>query len=60
MRIDRNYMKFAKHHEFYIFEPGKMYMPTKNCPDDLKKAIDEYNSYTFPDQYKKSKARKHG
>ena len=60
MRIDRNLMKFAKHFEFYTHELGKMYIPTKDCPEDLKKAMDEYNSYTFPDQYKKSKARKHG
>ena len=47
MRIDRNYMKFVGHDEFYTHEIGEMYIPTKDCPNDLKKVMDKYNSYTF-------------
>ena len=36
-----------------------MFIPTDKCPNDVKKAMDEFNSYTFPEEYKKSKMKKH-
>ena len=59
MRVDPNSRKWAKHPEWFTHELGHMYIPTSECPDDVKKAMDEYNSYTSPEEYKKSKMKKH-
>ena len=59
MRADHNLRKFCVHPEWYTHELGHMFIPTEECPDNAKKAMDEYNSYTFPEEYKKSKMKKH-
>ncbi|MGI6067802.1 hypothetical protein [Absicoccus porci] len=59
MRADHNLRKFCGHPEWYTHELGHMFIPTEECPDNAKKAMDEYNSYTFPEEYKKSKMKKH-
>lgn len=55
MRIDRNFLKFTEHDEWYISEVGHMYIPTDKCPEEAKEAMDRYNSYTFPKEYAASK-----
>lgn len=48
MRIDYNLIKFLNHDEWYTHKRGHMYIPTDKCPEDIKKAMDEFNSYTYP------------
>ena len=58
MRADHNLMKWCNHPDWYTQKDGHMFIPTDKCPDDVKKALDEFNSYTFPEEYKKSKQSK--
>ena len=55
MRMDHNYIKFIGHYEWYTHEPGHVYVPTDKCPEDVKKAMDSFNSYTYPEEYAASK-----
>lgn len=59
MRADHNRRKWAKHPEWYTHELGHMFVPTNECPENVKKAMDKYNSYTYPEEYKNSKMKKH-
>ena len=47
MRIDPNFIIFAKHEEWYKFEVGKGYVPTEKAPEEAVEAMKKYNSYTF-------------
>lgn len=55
MRIDRNYILFFAHDDWYTNEEGHMYIPTDKCPEEAREAMDRYNSYTFPKEYAASK-----
>lgn len=53
MRIDRNFMFFAPHEDWYTYEKGVGYIPTEKAPEEAVKAIEKYNSYTFNQKKKK-------
>lgn len=59
MRADHNLMKWCNHPDWYTQKDGHMFIPTDKCPNDVKKAMDEFNSYTFPEEYKTSKMKKY-
>lgn len=52
MRYDKNFHIFIKHPEWYTAVPGKGYIPTEAAPEEAKKAMEEYNSYTFGEKKK--------
>ena len=47
MRKDPNYMIFAGHPDWYTFKIGVGYVPTDKAPEEARKAMEEYNSYTY-------------
>ena len=53
MRYDRNYEYFTRNRDWYKLIYGVGYIPTETAPEEAVKAMDEYNSYTFPEWYKK-------
>ena len=45
MRIDPNYIIFAGHPEWSVFDPEKGYIPTDEAPEEAKEAMKRYNEY---------------
>ena len=54
MRYDKNYAIFAKDADWSEFIKGIGYVPTDKAPEEAKKAMKKYNSYTFPEWHKKN------
>ena len=48
-------MIFAKDADWSVFVKGVGYVPTEKAPEEARKAMDKYNSYTYPDWYNKNK-----
>lgn len=55
MRYDKNFAYFRPHFDWYMFVHGVGYVPTERAPEEARKAMDKYNSYTYPDWYNKNK-----
>ena len=53
MRYDKNYVVFAKDPDWVNFVKCVGYVPTDKASEEAKKAMENYNSYTFPEWYKK-------
>ena len=47
MRYDKTFAVFAKHSDWYVKTPGVGYVPTDKAPEEARRAMAEYNSYTF-------------
>ena len=52
MRIDKNFRVFGGRPEWYTFVPKQGYIPKEDAPEEAKKAMRKYNSYTFSDANK--------
>lgn len=48
MRVDPNAIVFIMHSDWYRRDENVGYIPTKKAPEMAKKAMERYNSYTFP------------
>ncbi len=55
MRYDKNFVVFAKDADWSVFVKGIGYVPTEKAPEEARKAMDKYNSYTYPEWYNKNK-----
>lgn len=55
MRYDKSFAYFRPHFDWYRFEHGVGYVPTEKAPEEARKAMDKYNSYTYPEWYNKNK-----
>lgn len=53
MRYDKNFAAFIKHTEWYQFVYGIGYVPTDEAPEEARKAMERYNSYTYNTDQKK-------
>ena len=43
MRYDKDFDFFSRHHEWFTFEVGVGYIPTKEAPPEAVEAIERYN-----------------
>ena len=46
MRIDRNFVVFIMHTDWYTHVKGVGYVPTEKAPKEAVEAMKRYNSYT--------------
>jgi hypothetical protein len=51
MRIDPNFIVFAGHTDWYVFEKGVGYTPTDKAPEEAVKAMKAFNSYTYKTEH---------
>ena len=47
MRIDRNFLVFGGHPEWYRKVMGVGYVPTEKAPPEAVEAMKRFNSYAF-------------
>lgn len=44
MKIDKDFKAFCSHSEWYDIIEGVGYVPTKECPEDAKDAMERVNA----------------
>ena len=47
MRIDSNFIIFARYPEWYTFKKDIGYIPTDKAPKEAVEAMKKFNSYTY-------------